>query len=159
LSQPTKKFKRPESVLVVVYTRTGKVLLLRRAGMQSGGEVGVTDFWQSVTGSLRWDETAPQQAAKRELFEETGLKAITALRDLQLTQRYSILPAWRPRYAPAVQENTEHAFALELPAETLITINPAEHAEYGWFDFGTAMAKVASWSNREAIHKVNTTQT
>ncbi len=141
-----KKFKRPESVLVVVYTRTGKVLLLKRADDP--------DFWQSVTGSLLWEETEPWQAAARELREETGLKATEALRDLQLTYRYPILPKWRQRYAPEVRENTEPAFALELPAELLITVNPAEHAGYGWFTFDEAAGKVASWTNREIILKL-----
>mgnify|MGYP001603780707 CR=1 FL=1 len=143
---PTKKFKRPESVLVVVHTRTGKVLLLKRADDP--------DFWQSVTGSLLLEETEPRQAAARELREETGLEAIEDLRNLQLTYRYPILPKWRPRYAPEVRENTEHAFALELPAEILITVNPAEHADYGWFIFDEAAGKVASWTNREVILKL-----
>jgi len=146
VSPPTKKFKRPESVLVVVYTRTGKVLLLKRADDP--------DFWQSVTGSLLWEETEPRQAAARELQEETGLTATEGLRDLQLTHRYPILPKWRPRYAPEVRENTEHAFALELSAEILIAVNPAEHAGYGWFTFDEAMGKVASWTNREVILKL-----
>ncbi len=141
-----RKFKRPESVLVVVYTLTGKVLLLRRADDH--------DFWQSVTGSLLWEETEPQQAAERELQEEAGLKATDDLRDLNLTYRYPILPTWRHRYAPEVQENTEYAFALELPAEILITVNPAEHAGYGWFTFDEAAGKVASWTNREVILKL-----
>ncbi len=138
-----KKFKRPESVLVVVYSRAGSVLLLRRTDDP--------DFWQSVTGSLAWEETSPREAAEREVREETGLESTLALRDLKIVNRYSILPRWRPRYAPDVHENIEHVFALELPAEILITVNPAEHAEYGWFDFDAAAAKVASWSNREAI--------
>ncbi len=142
----TKKFKRPESVLVVVYTRTGKVLLLKRADDP--------DFWQSVTGSQLWEETEPRQAAERELLEETGLKFTSALRDLGIVNRYPILPRWRPRYAPEVRENTEHAFALELPAEILITVNPAEHADYGWFGFEAAAVKVASWTNREVILKL-----
>ena len=144
----TKKHKRPESVLVVVYTRTGKVLLLQRAD--------APDFWQSVTGSLRWDETQPRQAALRELGEETGLKSTEGLRDLQRTYRYPILPQWRHRYAPEVAENVEHAFALELPAEILITVNPAEHAGHGWFAFDEAAEKVASWTNREVIMTLKT---
>jgi dATP pyrophosphohydrolase len=146
VSPPTKKFKRPESVLVVVYTRTGKVLLLKRADDP--------DFWQSVTGSLSWEETEPRQAAARELREETGLEATEDLRDLQLTNRYPILPRWRPRYAPEVMENTEYAFALELPGEILITMNPAEHAGHGWFTFDEAAGKAASWTNREVIIKL-----
>ena len=145
-SPQTKKFKRPESVLVVVYARTGKVLLLKRAD--------APDFWQSVTGSLLWEETEPRQAAEREMREETGLESTSSLRDLEIVNRYSILPRWRPRYAPEVRENTEHAFALELPAEILITVNPAEHAGYGWFTFDEAAGKVASWTNRNVILKL-----
>lgn len=141
---PAKKFKRPESVLVVVYTLTGKVLLLRRADDPG--------FWQSVTGSLEWDETDPRQAAARELREETGLAA-TGLQDAGWTHRYAILPQWRARYAPETRENTEHAYFLALPSERDITVNPAEHAEYAWYTFDAAAAKVASWTNREAILK------
>jgi len=61
-----KSCKRPESVLVVVYTRAGEVLMLRRTSPRG--------FWQSVTGSLEWGEL-PAHAAARELYEETGLRA------------------------------------------------------------------------------------
>ena len=60
------KYKRPESVLVVIYSKTGHVLMMQR--------VFPKEFWQSVTGSLEWGENA-EQAAKRELKEETGLDA------------------------------------------------------------------------------------
>ncbi len=146
MSPPTKKFKRPESVLVVVYTLTGKVLLLRRADDP--------DFWQSVTGSLLWEETEPRQAAVRELREETGLEATETLQEAGLTHRYKILPKWRSRYAPEVKENTEHVYFLALPAERVITFNAAEHDEYSWYSFDEAAAKVTSWTNREAILKV-----
>ncbi|MCR4347178.1 MAG: dihydroneopterin triphosphate diphosphatase [Sulfuricaulis sp.] len=145
MSLPTKKLKRPESVLVVVYTLTGKVLLLRRTD--------APDFWQSVTGSLSWEETEPRQAAIRELREETGLEA-QGLQDAGLINRYTILPQWRHRYAPEVKENTENVYFLALPAEKVITLNPDEHLEYGWYAFDEAASKVFSWTNREAILKV-----
>lgn len=146
MSPRAKKFKRPESVLVVVYTRTGKVLLLQRTDDPR--------FWQSVTGSLTWEETSPRQAAAREVREETGLQPTSTLRDLEIVNRYPILPRWRPRYAPEVRENTEHAFALELPAEIPVTLNPAEHAGYAWFPFDEAAEKATSWTNREVIVKL-----
>ncbi len=145
MSPPTKKFKRPESVLVVVYTRTDKVLLLRRADDPG--------FWQSVTGSLLWEEKEPRQAAVRELREETGLGG-SELHETGWVNRYTILPQWRHRYAPEVKENTEHVYLLALPAESGINLNSSEHTEYGWYSFDAAAEKAASWSNREAILKL-----
>ena len=74
-------FKRPESVLVVVYTIAGDVLrLLRR---EPAG------FWQSVTGSLLENET-PLKAALREVREETGLDTGMDLSDSGIVNRYPI---------------------------------------------------------------------
>ncbi|MCW8948496.1 MAG: NUDIX domain-containing protein, partial [Sedimenticola sp.] len=42
------RYKRPESVLVVIYTDQGEVLMLNRTRPKG--------FWQSVTGSLKWGE-------------------------------------------------------------------------------------------------------
>jgi len=141
----TRKFKRPESVLVVVATRAGRVLLLQRSDDPA--------FWQSVTGSLRWGEETPREAAERELREETGLPA-NGLIDLNMTQRFPILPAWRSRYAPNVMENLEHAFVLWVPAEQAISLNPEEHLAYGWYSFREALGKASSWSNRQVIDRL-----
>lgn len=136
-------YKRPESVLVVVFTRGGKVLLLKRADHPN--------FWQSVTGSMQWQEQQPIQTALRELREETGLKGDGAIGDMGKTYHYKILPQWRHRYAPGVVENTEYGFFLELPGETEVTLNSSEHSEYMWLDFDEAANTVASWSNRDAV--------
>ncbi|KRT55805.1 NUDIX domain-containing protein [endosymbiont of Ridgeia piscesae] len=88
---PEHRFKRPESVLVVVYTTGGEFLLLRRRSPSA--------FWQSVTGSLRWGES-PLQAARRELYEETGIMAGSLLNDLRHTERFPIVPPWRSRIHP-----------------------------------------------------------
>lgn len=136
------RYKRPESVLVVVHTREGRVLMLKRTDHP--------DFWQSVTGSLAWGEGA-RAAAERELAEETGLDATGALRDLGIEHVYKILPHWRHRYAADVTENLEHALALEVPAETDVTPNPAEHSAYQWLDWRAAAQKATSWTNRDVI--------
>jgi dihydroneopterin triphosphate diphosphatase len=132
-------WKRPESVLIVVYTRAGAVLMMERT-TPSG-------FWQSVTGSLQWDEL-PAAAAQRELHEETGLDIKP--RDCQIQNRFPILPAWRARYAPEVQENIEHVFAVELATVCAIQLS-GEHSQYEWLDVPTAIARCSSWTNAEAI--------
>jgi dATP pyrophosphohydrolase len=138
------RFKRPESVLVVIHTRALECLLLER--VQPPG------FWQSVTGTLRWGET-PAECAAREVREETGLEP-TALRDAGVRKSFPILPAWRPRYAPGVDTNLEHLWYLELPAVVPIRIEPREHVAFAWLPLAEAAAKVASWTNREALERL-----
>lgn len=135
-------YKRPESILVVVATGAGEVLMLRRTRP--------ADFWQSVTGSLRWSES-PRQAARRELREETGIQAGAALLDLHHSVEFPILPAWRARYAPSTQVNREHWLALWLPGRRLIRRNPEEHAEHCWLPWPRAAQLASSWTNRDAI--------
>lgn len=136
-------YKRPESVLVVVYTATDEVLLLLRRQP--------ADFWQSVTGSLEWEETDPLEAARRELREETGLSDDATLIRCQAVNRFPIVPPWRDRYAPDAVENLEYVFRVRLPARLPITLNPAEHGDHVWLPRSTAAARVASWTNRDAI--------
>ncbi|MGF1642039.1 MAG: dihydroneopterin triphosphate diphosphatase [Thiotrichales bacterium] len=137
----TRRWKRPESVLVVVYTATADVLLLRRREPP--------DFWQSVTGSLEWGED-PRSAALRELHEETGIDGLE-LQDCRKSRRFPIIPPWRARYAPDTDENEEHVFSLRLAQRVPPTLNPAEHTEFLWLPRDAAAARVWSWTNRDAI--------
>jgi dATP pyrophosphohydrolase len=139
------QYKRPESVLVVIYTLTGEVLLLER--QQPPG------YWQSVTGSLRWDET-PEQAARRELGEETGLEAGDLLVDCGYKNRFEILPAWRARYAPDVLRNTEYVFSIQLPEPVPVNLNPAEHRQAQWLPARLAALRASSYTDQIAIERL-----
>ncbi|HRY15318.1 MAG TPA: dihydroneopterin triphosphate diphosphatase [Candidatus Competibacteraceae bacterium] len=136
-------YKRPESVLAVVYTLAGEVLVLRRRQPP--------DFWQSVTGSLRWEETDPLETARRELFEETGLGEGLEIMACNKINRFPILPPWRHRYAPDATENIEHVFRVGLAEHRPIVLNPNEHSEYEWLPRSIAADRVTSWTNRDAI--------
>jgi dATP pyrophosphohydrolase len=140
MSEATRK--RPQSVLVVICTRGGDVLLLRRTRPAT--------FWQSVTGSLSPGET-PRHAAAREVREETGLLVGGALIDMRHSTLFPIIRAWRHRYAPNVCFNREYWFALVLETRRLIRLNPREHSEYRWLSAGRAEALATSWTNRDAI--------
>lgn len=135
------QYKRPESVLIVVYTRSLDCLLLER--------VRPAGFWQSVTGSLQWGES-PAEAAARELIEETGLDP-GGLEDAGVERRYPIRPEWRPRYAADVEENLEHWWLLRLPQRVEVRIDPKEHSRCIWLPVAAAAAKVSSSTNREAL--------
>jgi dATP pyrophosphohydrolase len=135
------EFRRPESVLVVIHTRALDCLLLKR--------VRPADFWQSVTGTLNWGETAAAAAA-REVVEETGLDP-AGLTDSGVRETFAILPAWRARFAPDVAENVEHLWYLPIAAPVDVTLNPAEHTAYEWLPLEDAIRRVSSWTNRNAL--------
>ncbi len=137
-------YRRPESVLVVVYSKAGELLLIKRRQP--------VDFWQSVTGSLEPDES-PEQAAVRELAEETGIRG-AALINCHKTFDFDIKPHWARRYAPGVTVNTEHWFLCELTKKPhAICLAADEHTDYRWLPATEALSVVASHSNRVAIEE------
>ncbi|MBH1964327.1 MAG: dihydroneopterin triphosphate diphosphatase [Comamonadaceae bacterium] len=139
-------FKVPQSVLVVIYTTSLDILLIRRAD-------SAEDFWQSVTGSKDAEEESFEDTAVREVFEETGIDArhpSCHLQDWELENVYEIYPWWRHRYAPGVISNTEHVFGLRVESSTLVTLNPREHTDWAWLPWQAAADRCFSPSNAEA---------
>jgi dATP pyrophosphohydrolase len=135
--------KIPVSVLVVIYTADGQVLLMERADAPG--------YWQSVTGSQDTGETLAQTAI-REVREETGLDATAfELAPWDIENRYEIYERWRHRYAPGVTHNTEHVFGLRLPAALPVTLAPREHLRYQWLPWEEAAERCFSPSNAAAI--------
>ncbi|KAA1050260.1 dihydroneopterin triphosphate diphosphatase [Pseudocitrobacter sp. 73] len=139
-------FKRPVSILVVIYAEdTKRVLMLQRRDDP--------DFWQSVTGSVEEGESAPQAAA-REVKEEVSVDIFAErlnLMDCQRTVEFEIFSHLRHRYAPGVMRNTESWFCLALPHEREIVFT--EHLTYRWVNAVDAAALTKSWSNRQAIEE------
>jgi dATP pyrophosphohydrolase len=131
-------------VLIVIYTAAGELLLLVRRRPPG--------FWQSVTGSLEWGETA-DAAARRELIEETGITQ-GFLRNLQWTQVFEILPSFGKTYAPGITTNLEHAFALKLLERVPVTLSVQEHAQYRWASAAEAVGTVTSRTNLAVIRQL-----
>jgi dATP pyrophosphohydrolase len=138
-------YKLPESVLVVVHTAELEVLLLERTARPG--------YWQSVTGSLERPDELPEQAAARELLEETGIEAGAGLLSRwNVINTFEIFAQWRHRFAPGVLYNTERVFGLALRARPAVRISPREHTACVWLPWREAALKCFSWSNRDAIH-------
>ncbi|WP_034605895.1 dihydroneopterin triphosphate diphosphatase [Chitinimonas koreensis] len=138
-----KPYKRPESVLVVIYTPALEALIIERADVRHA--------WQSVTGSLEADEL-PRDTALREVKEEVGLDAAPAqLQDWGIVNEWEIYEVWRHRYAPGVLRNTEHVFGLLVPARFEPVLSEREHVQYQWRDWHAAAEAVFSPSNAEAL--------
>jgi dihydroneopterin triphosphate diphosphatase len=138
------QYRRPESVLIVIHTTDGEFLLLERRKPPG--------FWQSVTGSLEWGETA-DHAARREVIEETGITQ-GFLINLQWTQVYEILPAFGKTYAPGITRNLEHAFALQLPQRVPVTLSIAEHVQFRWASGDEALETASSSTDRAVIRQL-----
>lgn len=125
---------------MVVHTTT-EALLIKRTEQK--------DFWQSVTGTLKWGEKA-RDGAIRELQEETGISDVL-LRATGIRRSFPILDEWKPRYHPDTALNYETLFYCPLAERADIRLNPVEHDDYQWLPFPKAMQTVYSWTNRLAI--------
>jgi len=132
-------------VLVVIFADDAQVLLLRRCQP--------FDFWQSVTGSLKNDETH-SDAAARELQEETGFTDQGELSFSDVSRHFEIDLHWRSRFSPRVVENEEFEWRYRLPAVRDIVLNREEHSEYQWLHVDAAINTVWSWTNREALERL-----
>ena len=136
-------YRIPQSALTVVYNRAGQVLVMQRNDDPA--------FWQSVTGTLEQGEK-PIKTALREVLEETSIDIIESayqLIDCQKINTYEIRDRWKHRYPPGTPYNTEHVFVVEVANEQGIVLT--EHSAYLWLDKSSAMKKVWSDTNREAI--------
>jgi len=137
------KYKRPESVLVMVYDQKGQVLVMQRKDDP--------DFWQSVTGTIEENEL-PLETAIRELQEETGIDVLVSgfdMVDTRVTNQFEIRPQWRHKYPPGEFSNTEYVFSVCVDSQLPIVLT--EHTQYCWIGAEEARQKVWSQSNKDAI--------
>ena len=145
-TQPTREPSRSVNALTWRRGTTEPEVLMMLRTPQTG------HWWQSVTGMLEPGES-PEQAAHRELHEETALRAI-GFQSLDLRHSFWVDPAvvrfpdGEPRF------NTETCFALEVNPSQLVALNPEEHTEFRWCGFEEAYALMKWEGSKAALRRL-----
>ncbi len=113
-----------------------RVLVMRRTPERGG-------FWQIVTGRIESGES-PEQAAARELEEETGLRL--PVRALGYRHAFALGEFLPPRLAE------ETAFVAWCPEGEGVRLGP-EHDAHEWMDARSAMERLEFGGLREAVKR------
>ena len=145
-------YRRPDKIIVYLYrrTETGQIeyLLLQRAPTGKAGAI-----WQTVVGSAQWDEKLIE-AARREVFEETGLTRLQGIIAVGYAFSFSFAPPHQSHYAPDVKTIRNTVFASEVVSVKPVMLS-AEHVDYGWFPYQEALERIHWPEEREALIRLH----
>jgi dATP pyrophosphohydrolase len=133
----------PVQVEAIIFRRKGRkveYLLLKRRLERNG-------FWQPVTGGVEEGETR-EEALRREVMEETGVKSLVAVVDGLYYFEFS-----DPTF------NQEYVYGVEVAPSEEIMLDGKEHSEYRWCSFREAVQLLHWKENKEALRKLNKTLT
>ncbi len=117
-------------------------LMLKRVKNRGG-------FWQGVTGAPENDENNIE-AAKRELFEETGYRSVNLIQ----TDVSYIIPMedrWKEIYPVDTKEIPEYLFIAKIHQAGPPKIDPIEHDDWKWCSYEEAMNLLSWEDNKNAL--------
>ncbi len=139
--------RAPFQILTIPYKTTNSnplFCIFRRA---DSGE------WQFIAGGGEDTET-PLESAKREAFEESGIKSRNwkELKSLSYLPVTVIQEKHRRNWNKDTYVIPEYAFGVECTEN--ITLS-AEHVEYIWTTYEEAVKKLKWDSNRTALYELN----
>ena len=139
--------RAPFQILAIPYRKTGEVLsycVFHRANI---------DQWQFIAGGGE-DEETPEEAARREIFEESGVAAnqLLPLRSMCCIPT-DIYPEEYLRNWPAdTYVVPEYAFGFPCGSPVMLS---DEHLECAWLSYGEAKEKLKWDSNRTALYELD----
>lgn len=138
--------RAPFQILVLPYRKSGneyEYAIFKRAD---------AGYWQGIAGGGEDNET-PLEAAKRELFEETGIKSNNLLK----LQFYSHVPktefAAHKTWSSDIYVIPEYYYAVEVIDEVIVLSQ--EHTEYRWVDYDKGYELLYWQSNKVGLWELN----
>ena len=138
-----------QNVGIVVVNPKGKVLMCARADQD-----GLS--WQFPQGGVEPDEDKAA-AAKRELYEETGLTSVVLLRQLSTPLRYDFPPNAQKRYHGRYKGQEQTWFLFKFTGEDSeinFNIRPeeVEFKAFEWVDIAEAPKRIVSF--KKAVYQI-----
>jgi len=112
-----------------------------------------SDIWQFIAGGGEDDET-PAAAAKREIFEESGIVTDNVKKLISMCHIPSNIYRTEHRmcWDADLYVLPEYSFAFECTDDIKIS---HEHTEYVWLSFEDATERLRYDSNRTALYELN----
>jgi dATP pyrophosphohydrolase len=139
--------RAPFQVLVLPYRRSGariEYAVLRRA------DLGV---WQGIAGGGEDDET-PDEAARREAFEEAGISASSTVQRLVSVSAIAVEHfSGRQSWDPSLATIPEYSYAVDADGQSLHL--SVAHTEFRWVDFEEGLAMFEWESNGTALRELH----
>lgn len=116
-------------------------------------ERAVEDFWQGIAGGGEDDET-PLEAARRETFEETGIKPTSTFMQLDTVESVPVIELKdSPLWGEDVYVIPQYCFGVST-SQSEIKLSD-EHSEYGWFLYEQAHQLLKFDGNKTALWELN----
>ena len=140
--------RQPFQVLVFPFLRTAgadlRYAIFRRA------DLGI---WQGLAGGGEGDER-PEDAARREAFEEAGIARESPLLRLDTVGRIAVENfADRVHWDSALRTIPEYGFGVAVTSETLPLSE--EHSDYAWLDVEAALQRLEWQTNRALLRELH----
>jgi dATP pyrophosphohydrolase len=139
--------RAPFQVLIFGFRRSADVieyLSLRRR------DLGV---WQGIAGGGEGNET-PQDAARREAFEEASIRPSRSLYRLATVASVPVTNfAARDHWSPDLYVIPEYTFAIDCECDPIVLSD--EHTDYQWLPYDASLEALHWESNRIALWELS----
>jgi len=138
----------PKQVLIIPYRiRENKVeyCIFRRKDMK---------VWQWIAGGVEDFDKDILSAAKREVYEETGVSKNIEIAELECTTKIPVVNIVKEfKWGDNVFYAEEYSFAMNI-MDNLIKLSD-EHSEYKWTSYEEARELLKYDSNKSALWELN----